>query len=128
MDPDNRRGFPWDQPGAWDRELLAFIQGATATRHALPVLRHGSFEVVTTQNSAIAYRRGLGEDVAVIAVNAGSGSELLYLHLPGLEGRTLVPRRWPGSPAGMVSDVIPIIDGWAAIELAPRDGTVLLAV
>jgi len=127
MDPANRAAFPWDHRESWDTSLLAYVQGATALRHANPVLRHGSFEAITAQGGAVAYRRRLDEDDAVVVVNAGEAPELLYLHVPGLEGRTLVPQRWAGSPVGEVSDVIPVIDGWAAIEVAPRDGTVLLA-
>lgn len=128
MDPGCRGAMPWDQPGAWDSDLLAFVTGAVGARHELPVLRHGTFEVIATKGSAIAYRRRLGTADAVVAVNAGTGTELLYFPVPGLEGRTLAPRRWPGCPIGPVSDSIPVIDGWAAIELAPRDGALLLAV
>jgi len=128
MDPANRAAFPWDRPETWDTALLAYIQGATALRHAHPVLRHGSFEIVTAQGGAVAYRRRLDRDDVVVVVNAGDDMQLLYLEVPGLEGRSLVPQRWAGSPAGQVSDVIPVIDGWAAIEMAPRDGAVLLAV
>jgi neopullulanase len=127
MDPANRGAFPWDQPETWDRDLLAYISGATALRHQHPVLRHGSFETITAQGQAIAYRRRLGADEAVIVVNCGSEPNLLYLNVGDLGGRSLLPQRWPGSPAGHVSDTIPIIDGWAAIEMAPRDGTVLFA-
>ena len=127
MDPANRTAFPWEHPDRWDRDLLAYVSGAIALRHAHPVLRRGSFENVTAQGGAIAYRRRLGAAEAVVAVNAGDAPNLLYLHLPGLEGRSLAPQRWPGSPSGYVSETIPIIDGWAAIELAPRDGTVLFA-
>lgn len=127
MDPGCRGTMPWDRPEMWDHGLLAFVAGAGSLRQALPVLRHGTFEVIATQGSAIAFRRRLATDDAVIAVNAGGVAELLYLPVPGLEGRTLVPRRWPGCPAGNVSDEIPVIDGWAAIELAPRDGAVLVA-
>ena len=126
-DPANRGTFPWEHPDRWDTALLAFVQGAIALRHRLPVLRHGDFSNVMTQGGAIAYRRRLGADDATVVVNAGDDPQLLYLHLPGLEGRSLSPQRFAGSPAGHVSDTIPIIDGWAAIEIAPRDGTVLLA-
>ena len=127
LDPYSRGAFPWDHPDTWDVDLLAYVSGAAALRNAKPVLRHGTFEVVTAEGQAIAYRRRLGDAEAVVTVNAGDAANLLYLHLPGLEGRTLAPRRWSGSPAGHVSDTIPIIDGWAAIEVAPRDGVVLFA-
>ncbi len=127
MDPDNRGAFPWEHRETWDEGLLAYISGATALRNQHPVLRHGTFENVMSQGHAVAYRRRLGADEAVVVVNAGDDTQLLYLHLPGLEGRSLRPQRWAGSPRGHVSETIPIIDGWAAIEMAPRDGAVLFA-
>jgi neopullulanase len=80
LDPDNRRGFPWDE-GRWDGELLAFVRAVFALRRAEPVLRRGGLRVLGARDGWVAVeRRGdpASEESAeasaaalVVAVNAG---------------------------------------------------------
>jgi cyclomaltodextrinase len=128
LDPYNRGSFPWDRSEVWDRDLLATMSGSIALRHALPVLRHGSFGVVAAEGPAIAYRRSLAGTTALVLVNAGDHPQRLWLPLADLDGRTLVLQRWAGAPAageGWPSRVT-ILDGHLELDLPPRDGAVLL--
>ena len=124
-DPYSRGSFPWDQPERWDRDLLAYISGAAALRHAEPVLRRGALAVLHAEGEVLAYRMRQEEVSAVVVVNAGSAPAHLDLALPDLAGRTLTPRRWPGAPAAGVPDTLTVVDGRVTLDVAGRDGIVL---
>jgi cyclomaltodextrinase / maltogenic alpha-amylase / neopullulanase len=127
LDPRNRGAFPWDHPDGWDRDLLAAVSGATALRHAHPVFRRGSFRVLGAEGSAVAYERVLGEARAVVAVNAGDGPATLTVELQGVGDRPFAVQRWPSGPSGLTADTVAPTDGRLTLELAARDGAVLLA-
>jgi glycosidase len=74
LEPDSRRGFPWDDD-RWDSELLSFVRAAFAMRHAEPLLRRGDVEVLAAADEAIAFERRSPDGPApslVVGVNAGS--------------------------------------------------------
>jgi len=127
QDPYSRGSFPWHHPERWDRDLLAYISGATALRHANPVLRHGDFRVVGAVGQTVAYLRRQEDAAALVVVNAGDVSCRLHLKVPELDGRTLVTERWAGSPAGTVPAGLTVLGGGVDVDVGPRDGVVLRA-
>lgn len=78
LDPDCRRGFPAESD--WDLDLLALHRRLIALRHAHPVLRRGTYQVVATEGLAYVFSRTLGAAQALVAVNAGT--EAVQLKVP----------------------------------------------
>ncbi len=70
-DPDNRRCFPWDE-ATWDRAVLERTRALLALRRRLPVLRTGSLTFVAAEGRAVVFRRELGRERALVALNADS--------------------------------------------------------
>ena len=126
IDPDCRRAFPWDE-ARWDRDLLAFVRGAFATRHAEPLLRRGELEVLATADRAIAFERRAPDEPApslVVAVNAGTAPVTLDVggpvqSEPGPEAFALPGLAPPSLEVGS--------DGRLRIGLGPRSGTIVRA-
>jgi neopullulanase len=56
-DPDNRRGFPWDE-SRWDGELLATTRALFGLRHREVALRSDDLAVAAAAGGAIAILRG----------------------------------------------------------------------
>ena len=81
-DPFCREAFPWNDEAAWDKELLAFFQQATALRHRNPVLRTGSFETIHAKGKVYAFRRVLGDEEAIVIFNTADSPTRLTLALP----------------------------------------------
>jgi cyclomaltodextrinase len=126
-DPANRGAFPWDHPQTWDRDLLAFVRGAIAMRHAQPVLRRGWCSILAAEGSVIVLRRTLGDATAVIVVNAGDGPAQVTVELPDRDGWTFGVQRWPSGPTGLDGDDRTVAEGRLTLDVAARDGGVLLA-
>ncbi len=124
-DPDCRRSFPRDQ-ARWNHESLAWTKAVLAMRHAVPVLRRGSFRVAGAAGLAMGFLRAdEGGEAAVVATNAGDGEVTLRLFIPELAGRAMVPVALPGGePAAVDVDA----DGQVVLAVPPRTGIVLLAV
>lgn len=71
-DPDCRQGMPWRHEEAWDRETLHWLRDLAALRHAHPVLRTGSAEVVYAHRGVVMLRRrDADEDLLVVANSDG---------------------------------------------------------
>jgi glycosidase len=70
MDPDSRQGFPPE--AAWDQGLLDLHRQLITLRHRYPALRTGSYEVLYAQAETFVFARRLGEEVLLVAVNAGT--------------------------------------------------------
>ncbi|WP_448571468.1 glycoside hydrolase family 13 protein [Trichothermofontia sp.] len=90
LDPDCRRGFPAEPD--WDLELLTLHRRLIALRHAHPVLRRGTYQVVATVGLAYVFTRTLDGEQALVAVNAGT--EVAQFEVPldvALAGATIVP-------------------------------------
>ena len=132
-DPDCRRGFPWD-PAAQDRSLRDFIAGLIAVRRFEPLLRHGRFEVLAAENSAVAYRLFETADVAggragrrserslLVALNAGDQSARLKAPLPG--NVTAKQVSWPGcEPRSIVAPRHRA--GALELDIQAREGTII---
>ena len=123
-DPDCRRSFPWDER-AWDRDLLAYVQAATAVRHAQPSLREGDFSVLAAEGNAVAWVRSLnGSPSIVTALNAGSQRAALSFPLPaGMAG--LSPAAAPLAASARAS--VDLAASRATIEIGPRSAAILVA-
>ena len=126
LDPFNRGAFPWQDPGRWDRDLMASIAGAARLRRELPVLRHGGTRIVAAEGRTVAYVRLDASAAALIVVNAGDDAVSIELHLDELDGRTLVARPWSGSTALPRDEQVTVSDGRVTITLPPRDGALFV--
>lgn len=121
-DPDCRRSFPWDEV-AWDRDGLAWTRAVLGLRHAAPALRRGAFRVAGASGLALGFVRcGPGDDLAVVAVNAGDEAVALDLSVHEAAGRRLASFPLPGAQA-LVVETAP--DGTLALAVPPRTGIVL---
>jgi glycosidase len=69
-DHDTRRTFPWDRPGLWNQEVLAYHKALIALRKAHPALSRGSYHRLYADESVYVFGRRLGDDVLCVAVNA----------------------------------------------------------
>ncbi|NJN86457.1 MAG: DUF3459 domain-containing protein [Leptolyngbyaceae cyanobacterium SL_7_1] len=70
LDPDSRRGFP--NEALWDQEILAYHRKLIALRHAHPALRTGDYTILFAERLLYVFARRLGEDVVIVAINAGT--------------------------------------------------------
>jgi cyclomaltodextrinase / maltogenic alpha-amylase / neopullulanase len=70
LDPDSRRGFPI--AADWDREVLEYHRSLIALRHAHPALRTGDYRVLYAEGLVYVFARVLNQEVAIVAVNAGT--------------------------------------------------------
>ncbi|HEX7038585.1 MAG TPA: glycoside hydrolase family 13 protein [Trueperaceae bacterium] len=68
-DPHNRAAMPWDDRGAWDEGLLAFVGALGRLRRELHPLRRGGARVFA-QSGAVVVRRESEAGVVCAAVNA----------------------------------------------------------
>jgi glycosidase len=77
-DPSNRQPFPWDDAGPYTQEGVGFRpevfanhQRFIAVRNALPALRRGGFEPVSTDdaNSVFAFKRTLDDQTVYVVLN-----------------------------------------------------------
>jgi cyclomaltodextrinase len=124
-DPDNRRGFPWDE-AQWDTALLETHRELIALRHAHPALRAPGYREVTAQDNLYVIERYDDTERLVVAVNAGDSVATAPLRdgklqlLWGRGGSTgdaikLPPRAaavWrAGSPDRVVSFREPLLPG-----------------
>lgn len=80
-DPDCRQSFPWDR-GLWNRSLRDYVKRCITLRHAAPVLRRGSFTSLYGQDGVFVFQRTLGDNVALVGLNAGKESASVDITLP----------------------------------------------
>ncbi|WP_165071948.1 glycoside hydrolase family 13 protein [Paludisphaera rhizosphaerae] len=119
-DPANRGAFPWHDRSAWDLDLLHEIQRLTALRHARPALRRGSFRVLHAIGDVFAHARKLGDEVVLVAFNAGDSTQRLDLpvHDQAADGAELADP-WSHQKVRVDAGCI------RGLELPPRSGKVL---
>ncbi len=122
IDPAARAAFPWDHRERWDRDLLAYISGATRLRHANPELRRGSFRIAAAEGPTIAWVRSAGEAAFVVALNNGETAADVHAALPELDGRVLRRVSLPGDAGA--SGPVAVRDGRATIAVPARSGLV----
>ena len=69
LDPDCRRSFPEEKD--WDESLLQMHKDLIALRHAHPALRTGEYKTLAAEGECYVFSRILGQEMIVVAVNAG---------------------------------------------------------
>ncbi len=128
QDPGCRASFPWDHPGSWDMDLLAFTKGAIAARRAYPVLRNGGYRTVAASGTAMAFVRtppaGSSDAAVIVVINAGDAAAPLDLDLADLTGHRLVAVPWAGMPEAPTGGIV-IRSRRATVSVPPRAGLVL---
>ncbi|MFH1329712.1 MAG: glycoside hydrolase family 13 protein [Actinomycetota bacterium] len=73
-DPGARGAFPWEHPDSWDGSLLDAFRSLVLLRREHPVLRWGAYRHLAAEGTVYAFRRDLGADRLVVALNAGDAS------------------------------------------------------
>ena len=121
-DPYCREAFPWDEPGSWDKELLAFYQQATALRHRYPVLRTGTFESLYASGDIYAFSRKLNPQEAIVFFNADTSSTPLTLELAEVASARFV-QAWPVN----TNNSYQVTEGQLEITLPAREAVVLIS-
>jgi glycosidase len=81
LDPDSRRGMPWDE-AQWDLELLDYFKRAIRLRHDHPVLRHGELTTVYAEGGMYAMARSDADETLLIVLNADEDAQQITLPAP----------------------------------------------
>lgn len=72
-DPDCRRAFPWEET-AWDKELLETFRWLIHLRRQEACLCRGTVEFVTAHEHRLIFRRKLGQEEILVAINTGDAA------------------------------------------------------
>lgn len=101
-DPDCRRAFPWDET-AWNKEVLETFRRLIHLRQQEACLCRGTIEFVTAHEHQLVFRRRLGEEEILVAINTGDEEAALELSDSGewidlltqemVTTSTVIPRR-----------------------------------
>ena len=119
-DPANRGAFPWQEPDGWDRDLLNDVQRLIALRKARPSLRRGSFEILHARGDVFAHARRLGDDVVIVAFNAGHSTQRLDLPVGDqVADGAVLSEPWTVESYAVEAGSL------RGLKLAPRSGLVL---
>lgn len=116
-DPACREGMPWDRPGAWDRERLAWFRDLIALRHAHPALRTGDVDVAYAARGVVAVRRRLGDDDLLVVANQRDDEAHARVRLADLA---------PGVRAPLLGTAaVDVQDGTVHVRVPGRAGVVV---
>lgn len=85
IDPDSRRGFPFEQQ--WVPEVLDYHKKAIAIRHKYPALRIGSYQVLFAEGSVYVFARVLDDEELIVALNVGTESQKISFEVDSLKSR-----------------------------------------
>jgi len=107
-DPDCRGAFPWHAPESWDNDLLGFYKSAIALRRAHPALRTGDLAFLYANGPVVVYRRRLGDEEIIVAINAGKTPARIELPAGALTRPAYTPV-WP-QPASPLSAAPLVLD------------------
>jgi cyclomaltodextrinase len=119
LDPDSRRGMPWDE-SRWDLELLDFFKRAIRLRNEHAVLRHGEIKTVYAEGSVYAMARTSGEETLMIALNVAEQQQQITLPVAPYFSDTTALRSVFGPTIGGV-----VTNGQFMLTLPAREGVVL---
>lgn len=78
LDPDSRRGMPWNTT-EWDHDLLDYFKRAIKLRHDHPVLRHGTIATVYAQGSVYAMARSSADETLLVVLNVAEDAAQVTL-------------------------------------------------
>ncbi len=90
-DPDCRKSFPWDASD-WDQDLFAYLKACIKVRRDHEALRRGNLERLSSSNGVYVFKRTLGKNVIIVALNsAGTTGEVeLDASVPGGANRQIL--------------------------------------
>jgi glycosidase len=115
-----RKTFPWEHPGRWNSDLLAFYKQMIRLRREHAPLRVGAFQRLAAEKSAYAFMRAISGTPMVIAVNAGTAPYAIQIPLSqALRGNSVRPTVLYGDARATIAAHS------LTIELPARDGMVL---
>jgi neopullulanase len=121
IDPDSRRAFPWDET-RWETGLRTFVRDLLRLRTARRALRRGSFSVLGSNGTVMAFERRDGDERLIVAVNAGPEAGRLEIRLDPGGATALEPLVVAGgAPVAMVAPAGDL----ATLEIPGRSGGVL---
>ncbi|NLF65953.1 MAG: alpha-amylase [Chloroflexi bacterium] len=112
-DPDSRRAFPWHDEASWRTDLLADVRRFVALRHSTPALRRGDFRVLYAERQVVVFQRRLGDEVAVVAFNAGFHEHGFTVH-----------QALPANLVSALDPAVPLLRADNHFTLSPRSGVV----
>ncbi len=115
VDPDSRRSFPQEEN--WDKEMLDCHKQLIALRHQYLALRTGKYQVVYATGLIYAFKRSLGAEELVIAVNADTNSATITIKKTNLQPNTSKLLYGTGD--------LSWDDGYINLTLLPRSGCIL---
>jgi cyclomaltodextrinase len=72
LDPDCRRGMPWDRRELWDLDVLAYHKEMIALRHAHPALRTGAYHRLYANDDVYIFARTHDDETLLIAINSAA--------------------------------------------------------
>lgn len=81
-DPLCRKAFPWDKD-LWNTELQDKLRELITLRHAMPVLRTGTYQPIFAEGQAMAYLRQNEEESALVLINVDESARTVKLQTPG---------------------------------------------
>jgi glycosidase len=131
-DYDTRRSFPWDQPGEWRQDVLAYHRALVGLRRAQQPLRRGTYQTLYADAFAYAFARRFSGQAVVVAVNTADAPCSLRIPAADLFGararlKVLYPR--PDVMAWGEFDTRRqtgrLSDGTIGLNLHPRSGVVI---
>lgn len=117
---DARAGFVWDQ-ARWNTGLHDHLKSCIALRHAHSVFRAGQYQSLCAGDGVYAFLRRLGEDMALVAFNAGDTERSIEVTVPGDTDPQSVRSIW-GTASFTARDNI--VGSW---RMAGRSASVLTA-
>jgi cyclomaltodextrinase / maltogenic alpha-amylase / neopullulanase len=120
-DPDCRRTFPWQDPPAWDRELLAFTQKAISLRRTHPALTRGDFATLYAHEGVYAFGRRSQAEAAVVIFNAGREARVISIDADDWLPDGAYTDAWSGLPGRVSRGTL------RHVELPPRGGLVFIS-
>ena len=111
-DPLNRGTFPW---GSENGQLLSVFRSLGQLRKARPSLQRGTIEYLTARDGILVFRRSIGNEITLTALNAGDEPCELALPWNALSARDV-----------LTSQQFLSQDGYLRFTLPPCSGMVLL--
>ena len=68
-DPNQRGGFPWDEPESWHSDQLKAVQELSALRLTHPALRRGAWRLIAAEGRMIMFERSIDDESVVTVIN-----------------------------------------------------------
>lgn len=118
-DPDSRRTFPWS-PSLWNEGLRSYVKRCIELRRTHRALSVGEYRSLYAEGGVYVFARTLGEEMAIIALNAGHEPRAVDIELP-LAGIVTELRSAFGDYVPGVADGV--LRGW---HLPSRTGSMLV--